>query len=751
MERVPGGLQLDRNIAPLVASICRQLDGLPLAIELAANRVGEFTVHELESRLDHRFELLDSRREVVFARHRTLLIALQWSNELLPPTERVILRRLSVFAGPFDADDACAVCTLDGLVLGDVANLLSKLAGKSLLVRTVAGPHTRYYLYESVRHFANQALTAVGEEEIALAAHARWCCLLASRADLDGPGQADAFLRLSASDGDMRAALAWSLNNNRELAVDLAPSLARYWITQGRLTEGRMWLAKVLADDSSRPAARAKALWGMALIACLLGDFVAVGPTTQEALSLARRSGDSQVIARVLSLIGVLRIFINPPGALDVLQEAALLSRRVGELRTLVSSLGMLGFARSLCGDLVGATKVLEESVSLGRSIGDDQSLAISLVGLGHVLQHQGELARAQCLLDEGLVVGRRVNDPLWMALALAFLAELALIEGDGTKAGELAQDAVTLARGAGSAPVVGLCLGIEAAIELEAGQPAVALAHSQEALSLCGGGERAGVFVRALVGLGRARMDLGDPGADNLELEQAYLIAESSENLIATAEALYWLGRLAGSHGDYEGALGLHLKALLMRSKARQLTCVPASLMAVSALLARAGDTKKAARLLGAAESLRATIGLTPTSGHRTDYEASLLFLEETMDAAGRTVAFDAGAALGVDSAVAYACRGREGRGKRSAWGWISLTSTEWQVAELTAEHLTNAEIGGRLFMSPRTVQTHLRNIFRKVDLRSRRELAREITRRRQLGVDQTGAMAHLRDGTSD
>lgn len=543
--------------------------------------------------------------------------------------------------------------------------------------------------------------------------------------------------KLMASQADLRDALAWTLDHELELGLALAGGLSRFWLVHGDLDEGRSWLEKALSLGSGPPELRAKALWGTALLACLLGDFVAVEPAIDEGLCLASQARDMRIVARLLNVRGVCRVFTDPSGAVEVLGEASALARQADETYTLVSSLGMLGFARILSGDLCAAREALEECVGIGGGLGESQPLVIGLVGLGHVALHQGDPARARRLLEQGLAVGARVGDPLWVGLALAFLAEVEAARGDHSRARELAGEAVGVAREANSIPVTGLCLAVAGQVELGACEPSKALPYFEEAISLCGTGERSGVRNRALVGIGRTRMHLGQADPAQLALEQAVNVAEEGKHGIAIANGLYWLGRFAHlSRGDREWALRLHLEALALQRRTHHNAAIPASLEAIAELAAENQEATRAARLLGAADSLRRSMDLPRTREEQAAYKVASGSVEKMLDCAERVAAWSAGSRLGAEGAVAYACRGRGPRRQQRS-GWTSLTPAERQVVELAGEYLTNREIGTCLFMSPRTVGTHLLHVYRKLDLNSRRELAREIARRRHLNKD--------------
>lgn len=733
VARVPTRLAITDDIAPVVGLICRRLDGIPLAIELAARRLGELTLHEIEAKLDDRFQLLRSDLAGLPSRHFALHTALEWSHSLLPDPDAILLRRLTVFAGSFDEDAVSQVCGGSQLISEDVGRLLRELARRSLVVTEPLGHRMRYRLHETIRYYGKEKLAATGEEVEYLENHARWCLGLAEQADAEQPGphSARCMERLAIHAADLRAALVWSLDHDADLALALAGSASRFWLAHGHLHEAKEWLGRALETATVRDDLRARALWGVAFMACLTGDSVAVPSVSEEALHLAREAGDVRTSARILNLLGVFRVLTDPAGAPSVLIEAASLARKADEKMTLTSSLGMLGFAHYLCGDLVLASKPLEESVTVGRSMGDSQALAIGLVGWGAVKHQVGDLEHARTLVEDGVAMARRVNDPTWLAVGLGFLAELICAQGDYQCARHLVNDAVRTARQVGSPPVIALCSAIRAKLELEAGVPRAGVQHLEEALSICRTSRFICLHSQVLVGLGRVQLAAGKFDEAQLFLEEAVVVAEKAKNRLTAAEALHWLAHLFAARDDRKAALGLQMEALVLQARASQLTAIPSSLDALAWLIADEGDRLRAARLLGAAEALRLKVAVVRSANAQAEHAATVALLEEP-DFKANQAARAAGSHLTLDEAITYA-RGSRGTRRRPKWGWTSLTPTERRVVELVGDGLTNRQVGERLLMSPRTVQTHLAKVYRKLDLRSRTELAREVVRHSQ------------------
>ncbi len=662
VARAGDSMVVTEATAASIARICRRLDGIPLAIELAAGRVSELTPEEIEANLERRFQLLRTDRQGFPERQRSFHGALEWSHDLLSDTERVLLRRLAAFAGPFTATAVAQVCALDRVGGDGVGGVVARLAKTSLLVPLSEGGDLRYRMHESIRDFALEKLREAGEETVVRRSHAQWCRTMAEQADSAAAGQkqAEGMVVLADARAELRCALAWSVEHEPELALCLAASLTWFWVAEGGLDEARIWLDRALEAGTETSGARAKALWGSGLVACLLGNFGAVGPALQEGLVLARRTDDGVVLGRLLSVVGVTRIFTDPPDALVVLAEAITLTRRHGETTTLVSSLAMDGFARALCGDLEGAATSLEESLVSGHDLGDSPPVVMALVGLGHVRVYQGDAPGARKYLADGLDMARRVNNPIWVALALCYLADLETVMGHHAFARRLAGEAVEVARRTGAAPVVGLCLAMAGNVELGAGDPAPSVALFDEALLLCATGERGGVRSRALVGRGRASLDLGDPAAAEALLEEALTLAEDVQNRIAAAAALHELGRGAAIRDDHDAALALHRQALTAQSRAGHRMAIPGSIEAIACETAQVGDVVRALRLLAVADSLRTEIARPRSAEDRANCETVMALAERTLEPDVRAAAVAAGGGqLTAEQVVPYACAG--------------------------------------------------------------------------------------------
>jgi predicted ATPase len=449
-----------------VASICARLDGIPLAIELAAARVGSLAVEGIAARLDDRFRLLTGGARDALPRQRTLRAALDWSYNLLGEPEQLVLDRLSVFAGGWTLAAAEAVCAGEGVEDWEVLDLLGGLVNRSLVQAADAGGELRYGLLETVRQYARERLAEAGGTEGARDRHLGWCLTLAEDAapHLEGP-EHDAWLaRLEAEHDNLRAALAWAGERGAgEPGLRLAGALARFWDMRGYLGEGRGWLDAALATgEPAAPQARAGALSGAGHLALNQGDFARAAALYEEALALRRALGDRQGIATTLSSLGNVAFDQGQYERAAALQEESLaLSRALGDRYGIADALTNLGNALAGQGDIEGAVALYEESLVLKRQLGDTYNIAGLLNNLGNAAYLRGDLAGAAVLYEESLALRRDLGDTWGIAMSLNNLGQVACLRGDHAQGGTLLREAVLVSHDIGARVL--LAEGLEA------------------------------------------------------------------------------------------------------------------------------------------------------------------------------------------------------------------------------------------------------------------------------------------------
>jgi predicted ATPase/DNA-binding CsgD family transcriptional regulator len=718
-------------VVTAVAEICRRLDGIPLAIELAASRVTVLTPAQIAERLDDRFALLTKGSRTAPHRQQTLQAALEWSHDLLCEPERMLLRRLSVFAGGCTFEAAQQVCAYEGLESHQILDLLTGLVAKSLLVADTSGMHARYLLLESIRDYGAHKLAASAETAAVRERHAAWCIRLVEQAEpeLTGPQQTSWLRRLDAEYANLQSALKWSLDGKRaEQSLRLAAGLTLFWSVRGHLSEGRSWLEQALASGDALRLLRAKALWGLGWLALWAGDFTAAVAAGKESLSLIRESGDIQGTARTLYLLGVCAGAVQDSAdARTLLQESITLARQAEDWWCLAGSLGSLGFTECFYGDFAVACPPLEECVTIARATHDKQGLRIGLIGLGYVALWEGDHPSAESTLQEGLTIARELDDLFFVSVALTFLGELARIRGEYPHARALIEEGLALSRETGSSWAIPIAQGFLGRVAQAEGDLDAASRLFTEALPLVQATNNRREAAALLLGLGQVSQTRGDLATARLRFNEALALARDSGAKHFIARSLYCLGVLACAAGDQQQAETLHHEALRLSVEAGNLLRVITSLEALAGMAAEQGHSEHAARLFGATHALREAHGYPRPPAEQPDCERAIALVQEHLSAEDFTDAWEQGAKLSMTEAVTYASKNRGPR-QRPSTGWASLTETERTIARLAAQGLTNREIGERLFVSPRTIQAHLAHVFPKLGVTSRKQLGRAL-----------------------
>jgi predicted ATPase/DNA-binding CsgD family transcriptional regulator/Tfp pilus assembly protein PilF len=736
-EAVQPDFVLSGEVSQAVAEITWRLDGIPLAIELAATRVEALTPAEIARRLDDRFALLTKGARNGLPRHQTLQAALDWSHELLSSPERALLRRLSAFVGGFCLEAAESVCTGEELQAAEVFDLLAGLVSKSLVVSDTVNARGRYRMLETIRAYAADRVEEAGEAPGLGRAHAQFYLGLAERAEpeLTGADQERWFERLDSEHENLRFALLWSLGHRQiEWALRLAGALVLFWRVRCYFSEGRELLeATVHASDAKGDLSglRAKALWGMGFMALMAGDAKGAGPPLEQSLSDWRQLDDLQGSARALLILGNAHIVLGYPSAPLLIDESADLARKAGDRWCLAHALGLKGYAHLAHNDLAAGRPLFEECLAVAREATDKQGLRFGLIGLGRVAIKQGDYGSAESLLRETLSIAGELGEAYIEASARQDLGELALGRGEYARARCLFEEAqAVLPVLAPVDAVVGPLLGLARVAHVE-GDPARARLLVEEALATI---PPPGTSIPALHHLGELAAEEGDAGRARRLFQDALEWARSSGDKWLTARSLHGLGELMRAAEDVKRATGLHVEALELQRQLGDKPGIGASLEALAGLATASGRQQHAARLLGAAEALRTRGGYARLSWESRRHEGDLKATREGLSGDDLEAAFAEGMRLSIEEAMTQAAKGRRRRG-RAAAGWESLTETEQQLTALVAQGLTNREIAQRQLISPGTVKAHLSTVFSKLGVAGRRELAREAWRRHQQG----------------
>jgi predicted ATPase/class 3 adenylate cyclase len=427
--------------APAVAEICHRLDGLPLAIELAAARVRLLPPEAMLARLEQRLPFLTGGARDAPARQRTLRDAIAWSHDLLEPGEQILFRHLAVFAGGCTLEAAEAV--IESVSELDALSGLERLVEHSLMRHEgESASEPRFVMLETIREFGLERLEAAQEAADTRQRHAAFYLEVAERAApaLLGPEQPDWLARLDAEYDNLRAALAWTLETDVETALRLAAALGWYWVFRGYLHDGRSWLDRTL-DASGEPGpAHVRALAAAGHLARLMGEYQQSVTWQERSLELARTFHDRRAEALALLELGVLASFVTGDAAREAdLTEASLaLWRDLGDAWGSARALNNLGYAAYLQSDFSRAAELLDEALTMARVPGDRILLGYVLDSRGALAEAQGELARAADLYREALSLAEEIGNPIMVAFTLSSLASVATREEQSARAAQM-------------------------------------------------------------------------------------------------------------------------------------------------------------------------------------------------------------------------------------------------------------------------------------------------------------------------
>jgi predicted ATPase/class 3 adenylate cyclase len=480
--------------APAVAQICHRLDGIPLAIELAAARVKVLSVEQIAKRLDDRFRLLTGGSRTALPRQQTLRALIDWSYDLLSEAERTVFRRLSVFVGGWTIEAAEAICG-DAVPPragaggeDDVLDLLTQLVNKSLVVVGEEGAETRYRLLETIRQYARDKLLESGEAAALHGRHRDWFLALAEQdePELGRLGQTAWLDRMEAEHDNLRAALEWSIGGgDAEAELRLVGALHWFWWVRGYWSEGRKWLEGALSRGKGASApARAKALCGAGNLAGFQGDYAQAKARLEESLVLFRELGNKGRIAWSLGTLGLFtgsRYSYNL--AVELCEEGLALSREIGDKSGISDSLTLLGIVVSGQGDYGRVVELFEESLSLSRESGYKWGIALALFMLGAMARNQNDYGRAEELFEESLALLRELGVKKSIADSLINLGDVRQHQGDYDRAKELYKESITMHRGLDNRWGIASCL-------IGLGGVAVAEGQQERAARLFGAAE---------------------------------------------------------------------------------------------------------------------------------------------------------------------------------------------------------------------------------------------------------------------
>jgi predicted ATPase/DNA-binding CsgD family transcriptional regulator len=669
--------------APAIAEICRRLDGIPLAIELAALTATAYSPLEILAHLENPFSLLGAGPRTVHPRHQSLRACLAWSYDLLSVPERLVLERLAVFRGAFSDDAAFQVCAPEGVGEAAMAEILRALVDKSLVEAEAHAGATRYRLLNMTRWFGAEKLAASGEEDALRDAHAQWCARFVQAAG--DPRRGRPWLkRLEPIHDDLHAA--------RERALERGPAAAAVVIGEADVrlcrAEGFYAEARVTTDRVVAQAANAPDAVSLAFVKLLA-------------------YGDSSDLGALVAMVSAARETAEPP--------------------VLVDALVAVGQAHVLVGDPAAAQAELAECFELARTAGDELGEAEALVGLGAARVALGSYGDAEVALSRGLELARALGQSQAVATALAWLGEAARLCGDAGTAERWFSEAADVARASDHPlPLTRGLVGL-GQIAMERGDLDAAKGSFDAAYAVTTAAPLAYMLAACLCGMARTARD---PVRAESMAAQALEAAQRHGDVAGETLALDLLGRLRRARNDVRGATVRHRQALEAAARTNDPAAVSRSLEALAGLAASRGEFSVSARLLAGADALRNEHGCVRPPSQAAEHAATVESTRGALEDEAFATEWSAGAALSTQTVVAYAASHRGQHLPRPVTGLAALTSAQRQVADLAVAGSTNADIAAALGIAPTTVKAHLRTVFAKVGVKSRTALAAQVHR---------------------
>jgi non-specific serine/threonine protein kinase len=665
---VRSDFSLSESNVSAVVEICRQLDGIPLALELAAARVRTISVDEIAGRLADRFHLLTGGDRATLSKHRTLRALIDWSYDHLSTDERVLLRRLSVFAGGWTLPAAESVCVGEDIERNQVLDLLSHLVDKSLVEVNVdedkGTGRSRYRLLETVRQYASERLVEEEEDGAACRRHRDFFLSLAEEADpeLDGPDQRVWLSRLKDEHDNLRAALrACKAGDDAEaeIGLRLAGALGLFWDICGYWREGRAICAEVLAgtDASAGSAVRAEALIAAGKLALLLGEATEARSFFEESLAISRALAHKDGVASALYELGDLALHQGDfAEARGLYADSLEISRNLGDHRGIANSLMNLGVANWRQGDSAAACSLLKESLAIRREMGDKRGIARVVGNLGNVAHAQHKLAEAHSLYSESLATFRELGDKLGIAIALNNLGSVARKQNDCAAARSFYEDGLAIAEELADKRGRGAALQNLGNVAFMQGDYARARVLYEESLAIDRElGHKQGV-AHVLCNLAEVARHQGLYAEARALSEESLDICRQLGDKQGIANSLGNLALVALSEGDHAQTRSLCEQSLTVSCELGDTAGIAERLVGLGCVANHERHANRAVRLFASGQAVAKRIDHSFDPSTLELFENNVSELRARVD--GETFAreWSAGQAMGLDQAVEYA-----------------------------------------------------------------------------------------------
>ncbi|WP_253861542.1 LuxR family transcriptional regulator [Mycobacterium asiaticum] len=706
-----------------VLEICRRLDGLPLAIELAAARIRALSPNEILHSLHDTFRLLTGGARTSVRRQQTLRASVDWSHALLSEPEQLLFRRLAVFLGGFDLDAAQALAT--EMERYQVLDLLTLLVDKSLVVADDSAQITRYRLLETVRQYAQEKLHESREGSDVRTRHRDHYIAMAKLLDAPTATDHDRRLQQAATEIDnLRAAFAWTReNSDTELALTLGCALVPLWVSHGQMQEGLNWLGAALADAErdgfDGPMHTVRAAVSVSVLESFRGlsiDF----DSAKRTLDAARELGDQRLLARALTACAC-RAADDRELSIAYFTEAAQAARESGDAWWLGQTLNLEAVFALLFGEPVAVPAAAEEALRIAERIGDNFVFYQCRYVLAWSQILRGELTDALIELreiDEECTAARYTMYSTVavsiQAIGFAYLGKIEAAREAAAVAYQRVTDLFPTFRGIVDASM--------AHVLLTAGEPSAAWQAFETAREhTLMDPQLAPMHIYAAL----APLACGDLAAARRWADEVVAATRGWSR----AASLATRARVEIAQGAFDAAERDAFDALDLAAHLGGDLLIPIVLDCLAGTVTEAGNHQVAVRLFAAADAAYQRMGLVRFPVLAQADEARIAALQAVLGDDEFEATWAEGAALSLEEAIAYA-QHRRGERSRASSGWASLTRAELDVVKLVSQGLGNREVAGKLFISPRTVQAHLTHIYTKLGLTSRVQLAQEATR---------------------
>jgi predicted ATPase/DNA-binding CsgD family transcriptional regulator len=737
-RQVAVDFRIDDDNAVVVAEICRRLDGIPLAIELAAARVRVLAPGQIAAGLSDRFRLLTGGLRGAPARQQTLEASLDWSYNLLDHAQRLALARLAVFAGSFELDAAEAVVAADGIDSDGVLDLVAALAEQSMLEVVERHGRARYRLLETIRMYARQRLSELDDPARVRGRHLAFHVALARRAHagLTG-GQPESWMaRLMADLDDLRAAMDWAVEAGElQALVDLTERIVRFWFERGLYGEVHRRLHDAVESPGVPDEERLRGLTTAALLALRGGEADYAYRSASQAVDAARAAGGDGALALGLSVRAQAGAVSGLSTSVQVdadIEEAVEHAEQCGDVGIHAWTLTLTGWTLLRSRTIDAGCRLLKQAIDVCENAEFAFQLppAHGVLGLWPVWS--GRLDRSRHHARLGWELARQVGRPACEAIGLAGLGAADVLQGDHNRAQAwLSRAQAVIARPGMEGTEYDMFVRPWLALSAYASRD-LQTAHATAVEIVMLGRRRRnqwdesiGEWLLGVLAQGQGRHD--DARA---HLEASRVLSTDPRLPWPLGRSVLGLAELAREDEDLEAAWELAHDGLEVLNDYGDRVGAAAALETIADLTMALGEPERSLRLLAASQRFHAETGIVrfPVQGDRFDraHDAALAELEPT-DA---TACWDAGSELSLADAIAYARRGR-GERQRPQLGWASLTPAELDIVRLVAQGHTNAAIGQRLFISANTVKKHLTHAYAKLDVDGRADLAAQVARR--------------------